>query len=84
MTTRKIIALAIHTFASKVISVLFNVVSRFIIVFLPRSKYLLISWLQALSAVFLEPKKRKSVTASAFFPSVCHKVMGLDTLSLVF
>ena len=84
MTTGKIIALDIHTFVSKVISLLFNMVSRFVIVFLSRSKYLLISWLQALSAVILEPKKRKSVTASPFSPFVCHKVMGLDTLTLVF
>ena len=61
MTTGKTIALAIHTFASTVISVLFNMVSRFIIVFLPRSKYLLISWVQSLSAVILELKKVKCV-----------------------
>ena len=84
MTTGKIIDLDIYTFVSKVIALLFNMVSRFIIVFLSRSKYLLISWLRALSAVILEPKKRKSVTASAFSPFVCHKVMGLDTLTLVF
>ena len=59
-------------------ALLFNTLSRFVIAFLPRSKCLLISWLQSLSAVILEPKKRKSVTASTFNPSICHEVMGLD------
>ena len=65
-------------------SLLFNTLSRFVIVFLPRSKRLLISWLQVPSAVILEPKKRKSVTASTFSPSVCHEVMGPDAMILVF
>ena len=68
MTTRKIIALAIHTFASKVISLLFNMVSRFIIVFFPRSKYLLISWLQALSAVIFGTQEKKICHCFCFFP----------------
>ena len=59
-------------------ALLFNTLSRFVIAFLPRSKCLLISWLQSLSTVILEPKKRKSVTASTFNPSICHEVMGLD------
>ena len=68
----------------KVIYLIFNMLSRFVIVFLPRSKHLLISWLQSPSAVILEPKKRKSVTASTFSPSICHEVMGLDAMVLVF
>ena len=70
MTTGKTIALTIQTFISKVTSLLFNVLSRFVMAFLPRSKGLLISWLQSLSTVILEPKKIKSVTASTFSPSV--------------
>ena len=66
MTTGKTIALTIQTFVSKVMSLVFNTLSRFVIVFLPRSKHLLISWLQSPSAVILEPKKIKSVTASFF------------------
>ena len=65
-------------------SLLFNRLSRFVTVVLVRSKHLLISWLQSLSAVILEPKKRKSVTVSTFPPSICHEVMGLDTMILVF
>ena len=76
MTTGKTIALTIWTFVSKVMSLLFNMLSRFVIAFLPRSKHLLISWLQSLSAVILEPKKIKVVTASTFSPSVCYEVMG--------
>ena len=76
MTTGKTIALTKQTFVGKVMSVLFNMLSRFVIVFLPRSKCLLISWLQSPSAVILEPKKIKSVTVSAFSPSICHEVMG--------
>ena len=75
MTTGKTIALTRRTFVSKVMSLLFHMLSRFVTAFLPRSKHLLISWLQALSAVFLEPKKRKSVTASNFPPSICHEVI---------
>ena len=69
MTTGKTIALILMTFVSKVISLLCNTLSRSIIAFLPRSNHLLISWLQSSSAVILEPKRRKSVTASTFFPS---------------
>jgi len=84
MTTGKTIALTTWTFVSKVISLLFNVLSRFVIAFLPRSKHLLISRLQAPPAMILEPKKIKSVTVSTFSPSICHKVMGLDAMILVF
>ena len=71
-------------FAGKVMSLLFNMLSRFVITFLPRSKHLLISWLQSPSAVILEPKKIKSVTVSIVSPSICHEVMGLDAMILVF
>ena len=84
MTTGKTIALTKWTFVSKVMSLLFNTLSRLVIAFLPRSKYLLISWLQSPSAVILEPKKIKSVTVSTVTPSVCHEVMGLDAMILVF
>ena len=84
MTTGKTIALTTWTFVSKVMSLLFNTLSRFVIAFLPRSKHLLISWLQSLSAVILEPKKIKSVTVSTFSPSICHEVMGPDVMILVF
>ena len=85
MTAGKTIALTIWTFVGKVLSLLFNMLPNvFVIVFLPRSKYLLISCLQSLSAVILEPKKRKSVTASTFAASICHEVMGLDATILVF
>ena len=67
----------------KVMSLLFNMLSRFVIAFLPRSKYLLISWLQSPSTVILEPKKIKSVTVSTFSPSICHEVMGSDAMVLV-
>ena len=76
MTTGKTIALTKRTFVSKVMSLLFNMLSRLVIAFLPRSKRLLISWLQSLSAVILEPKKIKSVTISTFSPSICHEVVG--------
>ena len=84
MTTRETIALTIWTFVGKVMSLLFNTLSRFVIAFLPRSKRLLISWLQSWSTVILEPRKRKSVTVSTFSPSVCQEVMGLDAMILVF
>ena len=84
MTTGKTIALTRWTFASKVMSLLFNILSRFLIVFLPKSKLLLISWLQSPSTVILEPKKIKSVTVSIVSPSIRHEVMGLDTIILVF
>ena len=64
-------------FVSKVMFLLFNILSRFVIAFLPRIKHLLISWLQSLSVVILEPKKIKSVTVSTFSLSICHEVMGL-------
>ena len=70
-------------FCREVMSLLFNMLSRFVIAFLPRSKCLLISWLQSLSAVVLEPKKRKSVTISTFSPSICHEMMGPDAMILV-
>ena len=75
MTTGKKIVLTRWTFVSKVMSLLFNMLSRLVIAFLSRSKRLLISWLQLPSAVILEPKKIKSVTASTFSPSICHEVM---------
>ena len=70
-----------QTFFSKVMSLLFNMLSKFVIVFLPRSECLLISWLQSPSAVILEPKKIKSVTV---YPSICHEVLGLDAMIFVF
>ena len=73
MTIRKTIALTRWTFVGKVISLLFNTPSKFVIAFLPRSKHLLISWLQSPSAVILEPKKIKSVTVSIISPSICHE-----------
>ena len=83
MTTRKTIALTIWTFVGKVMSLLF-ILSRFVIAFLPWSKHLLISWLQSPSAVILELKKIKSVTVSTVSPSICHEVIGLDAMILVF
>ena len=76
MTTGKTIALTRWTFVGKVMSLLFNMLSRLVIAFLPRSKHLLISWLQASSAVILEAKKIKSVTVSIISPSICHDMMG--------
>ena len=76
MTIGKTIALTISTFVSKVMSLLFNMLSRFFIAFLPRSRHLLISWLQSLSAVILELRKIKSVTVSIFSLFICHEVMG--------
>ena len=81
MTTRKTIAFTRQTFVSKVMSLLFNMLSRFVIAFLSKSKHLLISWLQSPPAVILEPKKIKSLTVS---PSICHEVMGQDAVILVF
>ena len=83
MTTGKTIAF-IWIFVSKVMSLHFNMLCRFVTAFLPRSKHLLISWLKSPFAVILEPKKRKSVTVSTFSPSVCYEVMGLDVMILVF
>ena len=71
-------------FVGKVMFLLFNMLSRFVITFLPRSKHLLISWLQSPSAVILEPPKIKSATVSTVSPSVCHEVMGLDAVILSF
>ena len=73
----------IWTFVVKVMSLLLNRLSRFVIAFLPGSKCLLISWLQSSSTVILEPRKIKSATAFTFSPFICHEVMGLDTLNLV-
>ena len=77
MTTGKTIALTRWTFVGKVMSLLFNMLSRLVITFLPRSKRLLISWLQSPSVVMLEPRKIKSATLSTVSPSICHEVMGL-------
>ena len=84
MTTGKTIALTTWTFVGKVMSLLFNMLSRFVKTFLPRSKHLLISWLQSPSAVILEPKKIKSVTISIVSPSICHEVLGLDAMIFIF
>ena len=81
MTTGKTIALTRWTFVGKTMSLLFNMLSRLVITFLPRNKCLLISWLQSPSAVILEPPKIKSDTVS---PSICHEVMGPDAMILVF
>ena len=80
MTTGKTIALTRRTLVGKVIFLSLNALSRFVMAFLPRSKHLLISWLQSLSAVILEPKKIKSLTVYIVFPSIHHEVMGPDTL----
>ena len=72
------------TFVGKVMSLLFNILSRSVIAFLPRSKWLVISWLQSPSAVILEPKKIKSVTVFIVSPSICHEVMGPDAMISVF
>ena len=82
-TTEKAIAFTIQTFVGKVMSLLFNMLSRLVITFLPRSNCLLISWLQSPSAVILEPRKIKSVTVSIVKPSICHEVMGPDAKLLV-
>ena len=84
MTTGKMIALAIWTFVGKVISLLFNTLSRFVIAFIPRSKCLLILWLQSPSTVILDPKKIKSATAFTFCSLLCHDMMELDAMILVF
>ena len=84
MTTGKTIALTRWTFVGKVMSLLFNTLSRLVIAFLPRSKCLLISWLQSASAVILEPPKIKSVTVSIVSPSICYEVMGPDAIIFVF
>ena len=84
MTTGKTIALTRRTFVGNLVSLLFNILSRFVIAFLPRTKCLLISWLQSPSAVILDPKKIKSVTVSIVSPCICYKVIGLDAMILVF
>ena len=84
MNTGKTIALTTQTFVDKVMSLLFNMLSRLVIAFLSRSKHLFISWLQSPSAVISEPKKIKSVTVSIVSPSICHEVMGPDAMFLVF
>ena len=86
MTTGKTIALTRRTFAGKVMSLLFNMLTSlsFVIAFLPRSKRLLISWLQSPSAVILGPKKIKSLTIYTVSPYICHEMMGLDAMIIVF
>ena len=84
MTTGKTIGLTRWTFVGKVMSLHFNMLSRVVITFLPRSKCLLISWLQSPSAVILEPRKIKSATVSTVSPSTCHEVMGPDAMIFVF
>ena len=84
MTTGKTIALTRRTFVGKVMSLLLNMLSRLVIIFLPRSKHLLISWLQSPSAVILEPIKIKSATVFTISPSICHEVMGPNAMILVF
>ena len=83
-TAGKTIALSRRTFVGKVMSLLFNMLSRLVITFLPRSKCLFISWLQSPSAVIWEPQKIKSATVSTVSPSICHEVMGPDAMILVF
>ena len=84
MTTGKTIALTILTFVGKVISLLFNMLPRSVITFLPRSKHLLILWLQSLPALILEPKKIKSVTVSTFPPCICHDVTRVSGVNHIF
>ena len=84
MTTGKTIALTRWTFVGKVMSLLFNMLSRLVLAFLPRSKHLLISWLQSPFAVILEPSKIKSLTVSIVSPSICHEVMGPDVMVFIF
>ena len=84
MTTGKTSSLTIQTFVGKVIPLILNMLSRFVIPFLPRSKRLLFSWLQSLSTVILESKKVKSVTVSIFSPSICHEMMGPDAMIFIF
>ena len=83
LTTGKTAALSVQTFVCKGRSLLFNMLFRFVIAFLPRNKHVLISWLQSPRAVILEPKKIKSVTVFTFSPSICHEAMGPDAMILV-
>ena len=82
MTTGRTIAWTRQNFVSKVMSLLFTMLPRFVIAFLPRSRHILMLWLQSPSAVTFEPKKIQSVTVSIFSPSICHEVMGLDAMYL--
>ena len=84
MTTGKTIALTRQTFVGKVMSLLLNMLSRLVITFLPRSKCLLVSWLQSPSTVILEPRKIKFDAVSTVSPSICHEVMGPDAMIFVF
>ena len=84
MTTGKTVALTVQTFVGKVMSLLFNMLSRLVIAFLPTSKHLLISWLQSPSAVILEPKKIKSLNVSTVSPSIYHEVIGPDAMIFIF
>ena len=84
MTTGKTIALTRRTFVGKEMSLLFKMLSRLVITFLPSSQRLFTSWLQSPSAVILEPKKIKSVTVSIVSPSICHEVMGPDAMIFIF
>ena len=84
MTTGKYITLTIQTFVGKVMCLLYNTLPSLVRAFLLRSMHLLISWLQSPSAVILEPKKINSVIASIVSPSICHEVMGLDAMILIF
>ena len=84
MTSRKTMALTRQTFDGKVMSLLLNMLSRLVITFLPRSKRLLVSWLQSTYAVILEPKKIKSVHVSTVSPTLCHEMVGLDAMIFIF
>ena len=84
MSTGKTVDLTIRTFVGKVMSLLFNILSRFVIAFLPWSRHLLNSWLQSPSSVILEPKKIKFVTVSIVSPSICHEVMGSGKITRPF
>ena len=84
MTTGKTIALTRRTFVGKIMSLLYNMLSRLVITYLPRSKCLLISWLQSPSAVIWEPPKIKFVTVSIVSPTICHELMGPDAMIIVF
>ena len=84
MTTGTTVAVTVQTFVGKVISLLFNLLSMFVIAFSPKSKPLLISWLQSPSAVIWEPKKKKSLTVFIASPLICQEVMGSNAMILVF
>ena len=84
MTTGKTIALTRRTFVDRVMSLLFNMLSRFVIAFLPKTKRLSMSWLPLPTVLIMEPKKIKSVTVSIVSPSICHEVVGPDSMILVY